>query len=227
MHDAEKQAFFVLMADVYAFYRQDLSRFALNVWWQAMKTFDGAAVRMAFDRHCVNPDNGQFLPKPSDIVRLLQGSTQDSALAAWAKVDRVMRTVGSYRSVLFDDPIILAVVQDMGGWVALGMKTEAEWPFVAREFENRYRGYALQPQFSYPRWLVGAAELHNAQAGQAVEPPLLVGDADKARALLSGACAGPQIVIKPLGKSELNDALSAASVNGGAGGTDAGGRASQ
>lgn len=109
-----------------------------------MKPFDLAAVKDALNRHCVNPDNGQFMPKPADVVKLLQGSSQDGALVAWAKVDRAVRQVGTYSTVVFDDPIIHRVVQDMGGWVALGDKREKEWPFVAKEFENRYRGYPMR-----------------------------------------------------------------------------------
>lgn len=207
MHDTEKQQFFGLMADVYAFYHRDTSRFALNVWWEAMKPFDFAAVSDAINRHCVNPDNGQYVPKPSDIVKLLRGSTQDSALGAWAKVDKAVRSVGTYRSVTFDDPIILLVLQDMGGWVALGTKKEDEWPFVAREFENRYRGYATRPIQEHPRWLPGIAEAQNSLAGQRVEPPVLIGDATRARAVLQGGSDTQRIGFQQLSEQELDSVL--------------------
>lgn len=204
---AEKQQFYDLMADVYAFYRQDTSSFALGIWWDAMKPFDLAAVSNALSRHCVNPDNGQFMPKPSDVVKLLRGSTQDSALEAWAKVDKAVRSVGTYRSVTFDDPIILLVLQDMGGWVALGTKKEDEWPFVAREFENRYRGYATRPIQEHPRWLPGIAEAQNVQAGQRVEPPVLIGDAARARAVLQGGSDTQRIGFQQLSEQELDSVL--------------------
>lgn len=211
MQDTEKQQFFGLMADVYAFYHRDTSRFALNVWWEAMKPFDYPAVSEAINRHCVNPDNGQYVPKPSDIVKLLRGSTQDGALVAWAKVDKAVRTIGTYRSVTFDDPIILLVLQDMGGWIALGTKKEDEWPFVAREFENRYRGYATRPSLEYPRWLPGISEAQNSQAGQPVEPPVLIGDAVRAKAVLQNGSDTQRIGFQQLSEREMQEALAPSS----------------
>ena len=196
-----------LISNVYAFYRQDHSEFALSVWWEAMKPFDFEAVSDALNRHCVNPDTGQFMPKPADVVRLLRGSTQDGALVAWAKVDRAVRTVGTYRSVAFDDPAINAVLQDMGGWVALGAKTEDEWPFVAKEFENRYRGYRQRGEFDFPKWLPGIAEAQNAQTGQRVEPPVLIGDERKAKLVLQGGSTKQRIGFNQISDDEFGEVL--------------------
>ncbi|AZG14952.1 DUF6475 domain-containing protein [Cupriavidus pauculus] len=173
--------FSALISDVYAFYRQDSSTFAVKVWWQAMQPFDFTAVADALNRHCVNPDSGQFMPKPADVVKMLQGSTQDSALVAWAKVDRSVRTVGTYRSVVFDDPLIHRVLTEMGGWIEVGRKSEDEWPFVRNEFVNRYRGYRMRSETpDYPPHLIGISEAQNAKAGFHVEAPLLLGNPDTA-----------------------------------------------
>lgn len=169
--------FSALISDVYAFYRQDSSTFAVKVWWQAMQPFDFTAVAEALNRHCVNPDAGQFMPKPADVVKMLQGSTQDAALAAWAKVDRAVRTVGTYRSVVFDDPLIHRVLTEMGGWIEVGRKTEDEWPFVRNEFVNRYRGYRMRSEVpDYPPHLIGMSEAQNSKAGFQIEAPLLLGN---------------------------------------------------
>lgn len=170
---------------VYAFYGKDVSQFALDVWWNALKAFDLAAIKDAFNRHLVNPDSGQFLPKPSDIMRMLGGTTQDAALQAWAKVDKAVRSVGNYADVVFDDSLIHRVIHDMGGWIGLGTKSEDEWPFVAREFENRYRGYRMRSERpDYPAVLIGIANAHNRKGGFAEEPPRLVGDQAKCIAVL-------------------------------------------
>ena len=112
------------MVGVMSFYGKDLSRFALDVWWSALRNYDLAAVTQAFNRWLSNPDQGQFQPKPADVIKMLSGSTQDKAFAAWAKVDRAVRSVGAYASVAFDDPIIHRVIHDMGGWVGLGKKSK-------------------------------------------------------------------------------------------------------
>ena len=189
MIDQDRKAFQLLMGDVYAFYGKDYSAFAGRVWWEAMKTFDFKAVGDALNRHCVNPDAGQFMPKPADVVRMLQGSTQDSALAAWSKLDRAVREVGTYRSVVFEDPLIHRIVLEMGGWVSLGMKTEEDWPFLRNEFVNRYRGYRGRSEVpEYPPVLIGLAEANNRKAGFDAEPPILIGNPETAkRVMLSGS----------------------------------------
>ena len=70
---------------------------------------DLRAVADALNRHAVNPDNGQFLPKPADIVRLINGNTVDRALVAWSTVERAIRSTGPYQSVVFDSPEIIGL----------------------------------------------------------------------------------------------------------------------
>lgn len=175
------------MVGVMSFYGKDLSRFALDVWWSALRNYDLAAVTQAFNRWLSNPDQGQFQPKPADVIKMLSGSTQDKAFAAWAKVDRAVRSVGAYASVAFDDPIIHRVIHDMGGWVGLGQKSEDEWPFVARNFENIYRGYSARGEVpEYPQVLIGLAEAYNGQKGFKSDPPRLIGDRLKALSVMEG-----------------------------------------
>jgi hypothetical protein len=181
MNTTDFEKFRDLLVNVHSFYGKNVSQFSLDLWWEAMRPFELADVQSAMNRHCVSPDTGQFLPKPADIVKALRGTTANNAAQAWAKVDRAIRRVGSYQSVVFDDPIIHAVLHDMGGWILLGEKTEDEWPFVAREFENRYRGYVLQNSVpEYPKRMIGRAEMHNTAEGHRVQSPVLIGDEKRA-----------------------------------------------
>jgi hypothetical protein len=119
MNQSDAQRFRQLLAGVYSFYRQELSDFQSDVWWQALRSFEYDVAKDAFNRHLLNPDNGQFLPKPADIVKLTGGGTADRALVAWTKFDQAVKHVGSWDSVVFDDAIIHQVADDMGGWSAL------------------------------------------------------------------------------------------------------------
>lgn len=185
MIQTDRKVFFKLIADITAFYRKDFSEFSGTVWWEAMKPYDFAAVSDALNRHCVNPDVGQFMPMPADVVRMLQGSTQDSALSAWAKVDRAIRVVGTYRSVVFEDPLIHRIITEMGGWVALGSKEDKEWPFHKNEFVTRYRGYRGRSEVpEYPPILIGIAETNNCKSGFQTEPPTLIGNPEKAHQVM-------------------------------------------
>lgn len=206
MQPNEAQAFRELVQNVHSFYGKDASTFTIDVWWGAMRHFELAAIREAFSRHCVNPDNGQFVPRPADIVRFLEGSTLDSAVFAWTKVDRAIQTVGTYATVAFDDPLIHRVVDDMGGWPQLGTKPIDEWPFVAKEFQTRYRGYkARRDTPAYPPKLIGRFDAENQQHGFADVTPMLIGDVTKALAVFKGGSNQPRIAVTPLEQLLIGD----------------------
>lgn len=200
MKDGERAAFAEVISAVYTFYRVDLSDAAIAIWWSTMKVFDLQAIRDALGRHAVNPDTGQFLPKPADVVKMLGGSTLDSAMLALHKVEEAMSSAGAYHSVAFDDPIIHTVVNEMGGWVALC--SSKDWTFRRTEFLNRYRTYrarSIIPPF--PSKLVGIADAENELKGFGHKPgdTILIGAIDDARRVLnSGTVGNARISMTPM-----------------------------
>lgn len=176
----------------------------LELWWDVLADFDLPAIRRALTMHLRNPDTGQFMPKPADVIRMLGGTTQDAAQLAWAKVHGAVRRVGSWMDVVFDDPVIHCVLGDMGGWTLLCAASEDEMPFKAREFENRYRGYARQQALptSVPR-LTGRLNTENMAKGYTEDlvAPMLIGDPDKCVQVLqlTASHSGPKITM--LGQS--------------------------
>ncbi len=194
------------LAGVYGFYDKDINDFVLDVWWNALKQFDLNAIVEAFNRHVINTESGKWLPKPADIIRMLRGSTQDAALVAWAKVDWAVRHKGTYVDVVFQDELIHRVLHDMGGWIALGQKNEDEWPFVAREFENRYRGFRERSEIpEYPAVLTGIANAHNRIQGLKLQPIVMIGNEAACERVMSGGTDKPLIGFKQAGSvaSEL------------------------
>ena len=178
-------------------YGREVSESVASVWWTALKGHDIAAVEIAFHRHMTNPDTGQFMPKPADIVRILAGTSADSALVAWAKVDKAMRTVGTYQSVVFDDSLAMRVLQDMGGWIALGAKGGDEWPFVANEFRTRYQGYRQRGEApEHPSRLIGIAEADAIRKGVPPKDVVLIGDPIAAQRVADGGADKPAIGVR-------------------------------
>ncbi|MFO0207809.1 MAG: DUF6475 domain-containing protein, partial [Betaproteobacteria bacterium] len=106
-----------MLSAVAAVYGREITPEVTAIYWAALAPYDLGAVRQAFDRHVRNPDAGQFLPKPADLIRMLGGTTADSAMQAWAKVEKAIRRVGGHESVVFDDALIHRCIDDMGGWV--------------------------------------------------------------------------------------------------------------
>ena len=187
---ADVEPFKALMSGVFALYGREISATVLSIWWEAMRPFDLAGVQDALNRHAVDPDRGQFLPKPADVVRLIAGGGADAALLAWAKLERAVKEVGTYESVVFDDPILQRVAYDMGGWAWFGAQKDKEWPFVRQHFVNLYHAYRTRGRsVDAPRYLPGITEAENVRTGHARPAPRLVGDERLARLVLASGAA--------------------------------------
>jgi hypothetical protein len=175
MQPSEQDAFGQLLTGVGLLYGKTLHEAVLAIWWQALKHCAFNEVRAALSAYVVNPDKGQFMPKPADVIEYLQGSSETQALQAWTQVVKALREVGAYRSVIFADPLIHRVIRDMGGWIALGHSKTSELPFLAREFEKRYRALVLHPPADCPHQLTGIYEQQNRLNGYVPPPPVLIG----------------------------------------------------
>ncbi len=191
MLETDFDKFSEMLKAVAEYHGKTISAGVVSIYWQGLRDIDLQALRSGLTAHVQNPDSGQFMPKIADIRRMIAGTTQDAALVAWAKVDRAVRQVGTYRDVVFDDPLIHRVLHDMGGWILLGSKRDDEWPFLAREFENRYRGFRMRGECpEYPHVMVGIAGAQNRNEKHELQPPVLIGDALLAEQVMAGGTSG-------------------------------------
>lgn len=191
MQPSDRQAFDDLLADVMAFYREELSRFGAGLWWSACESFDFEQVCKAFDRHAVDTDRGQFVPKPCDIKRQLEGTSTDRAAIAWGKVFDALARVGAYTDVVFDDAAIHAVVEDLGGWPKMFRSDLAELSYLQHRFTESYRAYIGRGKFEYSRRLIGdrCPDDDFLRKGLPVPKPAVIGDVVKAREVYRLGCA--------------------------------------
>lgn len=202
MIQSDKREFKDLLTDALAFYRRDVSEFALSVWWAACQPFDIEQVSKALTAHAMDPEQGRFAPMPADIVRHLRGTNTDRALLAWAKVLEAAQRVGAYATVVFDDPSIHAAIEDIGGWVSVCRSEEDELPHLQRRFCDSHRAYTRRPGHPYPHKLLGVHEIENKAQGFAYPMPTLIGDENAARAVFDGGMDVPRVAItgpKPVG----------------------------
>lgn len=183
MRDSEKLKFGETLTDVMGFYKQDLSPFALSVWWQACQSFDFEQVAKALTAHAMDADRGQFPPKPADIVRQLSGTKTDKAMLAWGKAFDAASRVGAYTDVVFDDPAIHATIEDLGGWVKFCRTETAELSYLQHRFSESYRAYVGREAFDYPRRLSGDRSPDEVYMKRGLPPPkpAVIGDIEKAR----------------------------------------------
>lgn len=184
MQEQDKAKFSTLVTEVLAFYGKDVSRFAMSVWWEACKGFDFEQVAKAFNAHAIDAERGQFPPKPADVVKALQGTRTDRARMAWGKAFDAMQRVGAYQSVAFDDPVIHAVLEDLGGWMKVCRSDMEQLSYLEHRFCEAYRAYVGRPDVAYPAKLLGEFEMVNRHEGRKVAPPVLIGNPQKAAEVL-------------------------------------------
>ena len=195
MTPAEKDKFLDVLQGVHDFYGKDMSKFAVSVWAMACETFDVQQVSKALSAHLMDPERGQFMPKPADIVRQLQGTNTDRSLIAWGKVLDAMQRVGAYSSVCFDDGVIHASITDMGGWMQLCRSKTDDLPFLQKRFCDGYKAYANRGDVAYPAVLLGEHEISNGAKGYRSAPPVLIGNPAKAEKVRLAGVNGPKTQI--------------------------------
>lgn len=161
-------------------FEKKISPALIQIWWKIFESQEYQVIADAISRHVTNPDNGMFFPKPADIIRIISGSSLDAAYIAWTSVNKAVRTIGTYRSVIFEDKLIHVVLQAMGGWIFLGERTEQEWPFIEKEFLERYRGIRSRSAIpEHESILIGHVEADNRRLGyQVQEQPILISARD-------------------------------------------------
>jgi len=191
------------------YYGKELSDGVISLYWQGLQQFSVDEIESAIGRHLQNPDSGQWMPKIADIVRMIEGTTQDAAALAWAKVMRAVGSVGQYQSLAFDDVVIHLVIDDLGGWPSLCQTSEDELPFLAKRFETNYRAYRRRADDipPHPRYLVGVSEMQNVGAGFKSDPPRLVGDPEKAKRVMIGGSSAPRLQVSSFGERASAEVL--------------------
>jgi len=157
-------------------YQRNTNEVFIELYWRALQHFELKAVEAAFNAHIQDPDHGNRMPLPADIIRLLEGNRYTQASQAWSKVVSAIQHIGTWETVVFDDVIIHVVIEEMGGWIALCQLKQNDLSYRLHEFIKRYSSYILHKPTDYPNRLCGLIEQHNQQRGLAHQTPFLIGN---------------------------------------------------
>lgn len=178
MHATDRQKFATLFGQVMAYYRQDVSDFTRDLFWNAFENHDFDQVRKAFEKHAKDPEQGRFAPKVADIIKIIAGTHTDRAAIAWGKVHDAMSRVGAYTDVIFDDPAIHAAISDIGGWPKTCRTDINELNFLQKRFMDAHKAYTNRGEFEYPRRLIGdrSEDSEFERVGMRPPAPTLIGD---------------------------------------------------
>lgn len=149
-------------------------------------------------RTCVKASQQcEFFPKPVELRKIALGSTEDIAEVEATKAINAIARVGSYRSVVFDNPVTQAVIErSFGGWPKFCEMLESERKWRHKEFVSAYKAFAAQGVQHFGTLHGIAAISNNAHAPNAPEErPAIVGNPQKAVQVMALESSNPTDIL--------------------------------
>jgi len=188
MTQADFKRFSALIQGVAECYGQSLSAQGIALRFKLLERFDFAEVQNAA-YSVMTTRKYTSMPTPADFLEHISGgSAEDKAEVEAGKVLDAIGRHGAYASVVFDDAVTQAVItQAYGGWPKLcadcGVEESEHW--FRKNFAKTWAAYSRQG-VKQTGHLPGIIEITNCSNGyhDHVDPPKLIGDPAKARAVL-------------------------------------------
>jgi hypothetical protein len=182
MENEDLEPFSAVLKATAVMYDKQLSDMLVALYWKSLQSLTLDQVKQGISAHIANPEHGQFIPKPADIMRAFVRKPKE-ALIAWSQVERAMNDQGYYSTVQFEDGVINAVIKDMGGWMKM-CEADIGTPWTQKEFERRYEIYQREG-ISYNHPLIGFFEYDNSAKGflDYVPAPMLITESGSAKQL--------------------------------------------
>lgn len=187
MENPDKQAFAEMMVALAENYGQTVTKAGMALRFDALREYDITDVRRAA-MSLLRSRKYTSMPTVADFLEHMGGgSAEDKAEAAAGKALRAVAEAGRYASVTFDDPVLMAVIENAwGGWPEFCAACSGpEVKFVRRELAKTYAAYARQGVRRYGH-LSGITENSNGSAGylEHIPTPRLIGNREEAARVL-------------------------------------------
>lgn len=133
----------------------------------------------------VNTRKTASFPKIPEIREAIIGDNQDKSIIAWEKLINAIRAIGGYRSVIFDDPAISAIVELQGGWEKVCNMTSEEMKWFGKDFIKMYPAFIKR---DLPvKALSGIHEKDSALKGIAsTSKPVMIGTTEPLKSIAIG-----------------------------------------
>lgn len=160
MESSDLEQFITMMGIVADTYGQPrLNPNAIKLYFEVLSEYPLSEISKAIKEHV---KQSPYMPKPADIIRIIDGTAEDRASEAWYYVLKTIQQYGHYESVQFDNPAIHYAIERMGGWQKLCQMTEEELPYRERDFVKHYvRGERIATWDKVPLRFIGKHEQDN------------------------------------------------------------------
>ncbi|WP_043767546.1 DUF6475 domain-containing protein [Algiphilus aromaticivorans] len=146
MRTEDKAKFAELVTGMAEIYGREVTAASLRLWWATLGDHSLDDVDHALRAHVRDPESGQWMPKPADVIRRLEGSARDQeadleaqAVSAWGKALEALRNTGPYQDCPIEDPRALAAIEDQGGWQSFCMMETRQLTWARKQFIDAYK----------------------------------------------------------------------------------------
>lgn len=179
MTDQDRDRFEGILIGLAEIFDKQLSEGQLDLYFGALSDMSIEDVVQAGN---ILARSVKFFPKPVEFRESMAINTDDMAAIAYAKFAKGCHQTPS-KTLIFDDPIIHAVIVNLGGWNDelydrwANIKDEV---WLRKDFERLYQTYAkMGVPDNTPEKLVGKYELNNEGRWDWATPqPALIGSKD-------------------------------------------------
>jgi len=175
-HDQDK--FKAILAGVCEIHSKRVTDQLTLLYWQSMKSVSLSQFEQAINAHMLDPDCGQFFPKPADIIKQISGTSKAQTEAvkhraelAWGQIIHKLEKSGPYKKLELDDKQGIAAIKGMGGWGTFASATYDQLVWMKKDFFNIYDTYENTELDQLPSSLPGLVELeqHKKDKGQGMK----------------------------------------------------------
>lgn len=155
-----KDGFMEMMAGLGELFDKSMSPALVGIYWGALQKYTDEEVRAAFTTAGLTC---RWFPKPVELIELIDGNPEDRIALAWTQLRDACESVGAYSTVSFDDPGLIAVIEDWGGWQEVCHLPYEDWQYRQKQFRAIYRANMRSPRAR--KTFIGAHDASNAEAG--------------------------------------------------------------
>ena len=143
MDKHNEEEFKQLLAGICDVHGKQLSAAGLKIYWHTLKPYPFDKVVSAIMAHEADPDCGQYMPKPADIIAQINGRTKQAdtlfkerALYYWSIIQGSLHK--GYQALQIDDPDAIEAMRRIGGLNSLAMDKTDHLVYRQNAFVDAY-----------------------------------------------------------------------------------------
>jgi len=161
MKEDKEERFGICIQGLAGYFDKELPEFLLEIYWNGLKDYSIEEIESGANKLIMT---AKFFPKVVEWIEAMTGGAgklEDVAELQANEVVRAIKKVGVYNSILFDDPITVAVIQTYyGGWIKLCELLEEDEKWFRKDFA-RYYASCKRQNMSMSGHMAGLIEFNN------------------------------------------------------------------